>query len=137
MTDGVGSAPAYEPYSPRLRTALVLTGTGTAGAYHAGALRALHEAGVKIDLVAGRGIGAIGALFVAVDGAPRLWADKGFWRLPGVESLYGWRTVPRLIVAALAISAAIVAVPGAGWMRIRLMGMLPRWATNSSMVRSE
>ena len=45
-------------YSTRLRTALVLTGVGTAGAYHAGVLRALHEAGVKIDLVAGRGVGA-------------------------------------------------------------------------------
>ena len=49
-------------YSTRLRTALVLTGSGTAGAYHAGVLRALHEAGVKIDLVAGRGVGAVGAL---------------------------------------------------------------------------
>ena len=57
-----------DPYSPRRRTALVLTGTGTAGAYHAGVLRALHEAGVKIDVVAGRGIGAVGALFAAVDG---------------------------------------------------------------------
>jgi len=28
-------------------------------------LRALHEAGVKIDLVAGRGVGAIGAFFAA------------------------------------------------------------------------
>ena len=44
-------------YIPQLRTALVLTGTGTAGAYHAGALRALSEAGVKIDLIAGRGVG--------------------------------------------------------------------------------
>ena len=35
------------PYSPRHRTALVLTGTGTAGAYHAGVLRALAEAGVE------------------------------------------------------------------------------------------
>jgi len=33
-------------YSPRRRTALVLSGTGTAGAYHAGVLMALHEAGV-------------------------------------------------------------------------------------------
>ena len=46
-----------EPYSPRHRTALVLTGTGTAGAYHAGVLRALAEAGVRIDLVAGHGAG--------------------------------------------------------------------------------
>ena len=72
------------PYSTRLRTALVLIGTGTAGAYHAGVLRALHEAGVKLDVIAGRGIGAIGALFAAVDGAPRLWDEKGFWRAPVV-----------------------------------------------------
>ena len=51
------ASPAHEPYSPQRRTALVLTGTGTAGAYHAGVLRALHEAGVKLDIVAGRGVG--------------------------------------------------------------------------------
>ncbi|MBK48958.1 MAG: patatin, partial [Acidobacteria bacterium] len=44
-------------YSPSLRTALVLNGAGTAGAYHAGVLQALNEAGVRIDLVAGRGMG--------------------------------------------------------------------------------
>ena len=64
-------------YSTRLRTALVLTGSGTAGAYHAGVLRALHEAGVKIDLVAGRGVGAIAAFFAAVDGGVRLWDTTG------------------------------------------------------------
>ena len=71
---------AAEPYSPQLRTALVLTGIGTAGAYHSGVLRALHEAGVKLDVVAGRGIGVVGALFAAIDGAQRLWDEKGFWR---------------------------------------------------------
>src|SRR3954463_10623844 len=86
-----------EPYSPQRRTALVLTGTGTAGAYHAGVLRALHEAGVKIDIVAGRGVGGIGALFAAVDGAQRLWDDKGFWRGGGVETLYRWRLVPHVV----------------------------------------
>jgi len=100
-----------EPYSPQRRTALVLTGTGTAGAYHAGVLRALHEAGVKLDIVAGRGIGVIGALFASVDGAQRLWDEKGFWRAEGIERLYQWRLVPRVIVWALAISLAIVAVP--------------------------
>jgi hypothetical protein len=113
MNDRVGASPshAFEPYSPRRRTALVLTGTGTAGAYHAGVLRALHEAGVKIDLVAGRGIGAIGALFVAVDGAPCLWDEKGFWRAATVSSLYGWRTGPRVVAAAIGTAFAIVAVP--------------------------
>ena len=104
-------SPAHEPYSPRRRTALVLTGTGTAGAYHAGVLRALHEAGVKLDIVAGRGVGVIGALFAAVDGGQRLWEDKGFWRAKGVERLYEWRLVPRLIVWALAASLVIVAIP--------------------------
>src|SRR5690349_6122839 len=103
--------PSAEPYSPQLRTALVLTGTGTAGAYHAGVLRALHEAGVKIDVVAGRGAGVIGALFAAVDGGQRLWDEKGFWRGAGVDGLYGWRVVPRVVVAALAVAVAIVAVP--------------------------
>jgi hypothetical protein len=102
---------ATEPYSPQRRTALVLTGTGTAGAYHAGVLRALHEAGVKIDIVAGRGVGVVGALFAAVDGAQRLWDDKGFWKAPDVQSLYRWRVVPHVVAVALAVSLAIVALP--------------------------
>src|SRR3954463_12731297 len=100
-----------ESYSPQRRTALVLTGTGTAGAYHAGVLKALHEAGVKLDIVSGRGVGVIGALFAAVDGAQRLWDEKGFWRAEGVERLYDWRLIPRLIAWSLGISLAIVAIP--------------------------
>jgi len=103
--------PFAETYSPRLRTALVLTGTGTAGAYHAGVLRALHEAGVKLDIVAGRGIGAVSALFAAIDGSERLWEDKGFWRAAVVESLYPWRLGPRLVVCSVAAALAIVAIP--------------------------
>ena len=108
---GAPSSPTPEPYSPQRRTALVLTGTGTAGAYHAGVLRALHEAGVKLDIVAGRGVGVIGALFAAVDGAQRLWDEQGFWRADGIDNLYEWRIVPRVVVWALAVSLAIVAVP--------------------------
>ena len=103
--------PIAEPYSPQLRTALVLTGTGTAGAYHAGVLRALHEAGVKLDVVAGRGIGVVGALFAAIDGAQCLWEDKGFWRTRELRSLYPWRVVARVVVWALALSMVIVAIP--------------------------
>ena len=100
-----------EPYAPQLRTALVLTGTGTAGAYHAGALRALHEAGVKLDVVAGRGIGAVSALFAAIDGGQRLWSEKGFWQSPRVRTLYGWRPALRVVFWAMALSIAIVLVP--------------------------
>lgn len=110
MTDR-GQAPSTDSYSPQRRTALVLTGTGTAGAYHAGALRALHEAGVKIDVVSGHGVGAIGALFAAVDGAHRLWDDRGFWRSAAVHKLYPWRSTLRFVVGTLALSVALVAAP--------------------------
>ena len=106
-----GGTGLSEPYSPQRCIALVLTGTGTVGAYYAGVLRALHEAGVKLDIVAGRGIGVVGALFAAVDGAQRLWDEKGFWRSPAVASLYSWRIVPRVAASALALAVAIVALP--------------------------
>ena len=99
------------PYSPQLRTALVLTGIGTAGAYHAGVLRALHEAGVKLDVVAGRGIGAVSALFAAIDGGQSLWSEKGFWQAPGVRTLYGWHPALRMVFWAIALSALIVMAP--------------------------
>src|SRR5438874_12428769 len=113
MTERPDTTPfsAAEPYSPQLRTALVLTGTGTAGAYHAGVLRALHEAGVKLDVAAGRGVGVVGALFAAIDGAPRLWDDKGFWRSPAVAAFYSWHGLVRFAAWTLAAAVALVAVP--------------------------
>jgi hypothetical protein len=98
-------------YSTRLRTALVLTGSGTAGAYHAGVLHALHEAGVKIDLVAGRGVGVIGALFAAVDGGARLWEPTGFWKGQHTAGFYGWRTPLRIAGWALLAAAAVITLP--------------------------
>jgi hypothetical protein len=106
-----GAASPADSYSPQRRTALLLTGIGTAGAYHAGVLRALHEAGVKIDVVAGRGIGAVGALFAAVDGAQRLWDEKGFWRSAGVAGLYPWSPPLRLLTITAVVAVALVAVP--------------------------
>jgi hypothetical protein len=89
----------------------VLTGTGTAGAYHAGVLRALHEAGVRIDLVAGRGIGALGALFSAVDGGQRLWDREGLWKQPSIAQAYGWRLPLRIAGWALVAAAGLLALP--------------------------
>jgi hypothetical protein len=98
-------------YSTRLRTAVVLTGTGTGGAYHAGVLKALAEAGVKIDLVAGRGVGAVSAFFAAVDGGARLWDATGLWRSPGVSNGYGLRPALRSAAWAFATAGAVLAVP--------------------------
>lgn len=98
-------------YSPHIRTALVLTGTGTAGAYHAGVLRALHEAGVKIDLVAGRGIGAVGAMFAAVDGAAQLWEPAGLWKATGATWLYRWRPALRAAAWILGVALGALVLP--------------------------
>jgi hypothetical protein len=97
-------------YSPERRTALVLTGTGADGAYHAGVLRALNEAGVKIDLVCGRGIGTVSAVLTAVDGGSRLWEAKGLWR-SGVAELYRWRWPIRLVFVLLAALVGVLASP--------------------------
>jgi hypothetical protein len=99
------------PYSPDRRTALVLTGTGTDGAYHAGSIRALTEAGVRLDLIAGRGVGAVGAVFGAIDGGTRLWEPTGLWRRPLVNGLYPWRAAYRNVARGLAIAALLLTIP--------------------------
>ncbi len=98
-------------YSTRLRTAVVITGTGTAGAYHAGALRALHEAGIRVDLVAGRGAGVVGALFTAIDGGARLWDAAGIWKAAGARNFYGWRAPLRVAGWGLAAAALVLGFP--------------------------
>ena len=84
-----------DSYSTRLRTALVLTGTGTAGAYHAGVLRALHEAGIKIDLVAGRGVGVARRAR-----SRRSTAARGCGTQPGLWTIAAAPALLRLAAAA-------------------------------------
>ena len=100
-----------DSYSPERRTALLFTGTGADGAYHAGAMRALQEAGVKIDIVGGRGIGAVSAVLAAVDGSAQLWEEGGFWRAPVVEHLYRWRWPFRALRLLGIALIAVLAVP--------------------------
>lgn len=98
-------------YSPERRTALVLSGTGADGAYHAGVLRALHETGIKIDVVGGRGIGALAAVLVAIDGATPLWEPNGVWRQPAAEQLYRWRWPFRWLTWLILALLAVLALP--------------------------
>jgi len=85
-------------YSPKRRTAVVFTGSGTAGAYHAGVLKALDESGVKIDVVAGSGVGVVAATFAAVAGGPQLYGPGGFWDGLGWSSLYRLRWSVRALL---------------------------------------
>jgi hypothetical protein len=99
-------------YSPERRTAVVFAGTGAHGAYHAGVLRALEEAGVKVDLVAGHGVGAANAALAAIAGQAQLWDAHGVWRTPRTRDWYGWKGPVRwagwLVVALLAALVAPV-----------------------------
>jgi hypothetical protein len=120
----VGPAP---PYSPDRRTAVVLCGVGTHGAYHAGVLRALHDAGVRIDLMAGQGIGAVGAVLAAIDGAGRLWESGGLWSDPAPARFYGWKAPIRQAAWLIVALAAVLFVPAivvvAGFL-VHLVGFL-------------
>jgi hypothetical protein len=98
-------------YSPKRRTALVFTGSGSTGAYHAGVLRALDESGVKIDIVVGSGIGAVTAAYAAVGGGPKLYGKGGFWDGVRWGALYRLRPAVRLALALLGVSFAIFALP--------------------------
>lgn len=93
-------------YSPKRRTAVVFTGSGATGAYHAGALKAVDESGVKIDLVVGSGVGTLAAAFAAVAGGARLYGQGGFWHGLSWASLYRVRWPLR--VAAVLLAAAFI-----------------------------
>ncbi len=98
-------------YSPRLRTAVLLCGTGTAGVYQAGVLRALAEAGVKIDVVAGHGPGVANALCAAIDGDSRLWDESGPWTGRGLRRAYRWRGALRVAALGLGMAGALLLSP--------------------------
>lgn len=106
-----GPRAQHELYSPERPTAVILSGTGVDGAYHAGVLEALHESGVKIDLVGGRGVGALAAVLFAVDGAATLWDPRGLWRREPPQAAYGFTWRYRLLGGALGVMAALVASP--------------------------
>ena len=74
-------------------------------------LRALQEAGVRIDIVAGHGIGAVTALLAAIDGGAKLWDDGGLWRSPRVSAYYRWRWPFRTAAYLMVLLAAVFAIP--------------------------
>jgi hypothetical protein len=89
----------------------VLCGVGTAGAYQAGALRALAEAGIKVDVVAAHGAGVLTALAAAIDGGSRLWAADGPWSDRRLRRAYRWRPALRVAMAGLLAALVVLASP--------------------------
>src|SRR5215213_5901301 len=58
------------------KTAFILAGGASRGAYQAGCLKRLDEEGIKPDLIIGSSVGVCNALVYASSGAEALWA---FW----------------------------------------------------------
>jgi Predicted esterase of the alpha-beta hydrolase superfamily len=56
-----------------MKTALVLSGGGASGAFQVGALKALHEAGITYDVVAGVSVGSLNGAMVAQGKIERLF----------------------------------------------------------------
>lgn len=106
-----GPRAQHELYSPERPTAVILGGTGVDGAYHAGVLEALHQAGIKVDLVAGRGVGALAALLFALDSGAALWEPHGLWRRSTRRATYTLTWRYRAIGVVLAAMAATLASP--------------------------
>ena len=74
-------------------------------------LRALQEAGVRIDVVAGHGIGAATAMLTAIDGGPKLWDEGGLWLSPRASRYYQWRTPLRVAARLLVLLSVVFAIP--------------------------
>lgn len=66
------------------KTALVLCGGGSRGAAEVGFYKALHELGIKVDLIVGTSVGAVNGAHIAAGIEPealrRLWLDFHRWR---------------------------------------------------------
>ena len=92
------------------RTAVVFAGSGASGAYHAGVLKALDEAGVRIDLMVGSGVGVLAAAFGAAASGSALYGEKGLWREISARRVFRLRPGIRFLrsLALVALSAFLV-----------------------------
>ena len=107
----MSSAGRAAHFSPRRRTAVILAGEGTGAAYLVGAMRALDAAGVRIDVVLGRGAGAVVAAFSGLSAEDKIDGEGGL--LDAVSSERPFRIAPlyRFAAIALAISFASFGAP--------------------------
>ncbi len=98
-------------FSPRRRTAVVLVGEGTGAAYLVGAMRALDAAGIRIDVVLGRGAGALVAAFAGLNAEDKIDGEGGL--LDAAARVRPYRIAPlyRFAALCLATSFAFFAAP--------------------------
>lgn len=107
MSPGGGAA----HFSPRRRTAVVLAGEGIGAAYLVGAMRALDAAGVRIDVVLGRGAGALVAAFSGLSAEDKIDGEGGLLDAASRVRPFRIAAVYRFAALSLAISFAFFAAP--------------------------
>jgi hypothetical protein len=92
------------------RTAVVFAGSGASGAYHAGVLKALDEAGVRIDFMVGSGVGVLAAAFGAGASGSVLYGEKGLWRWISTRRVFELRKTFRFLrsLGLVGLSAFLV-----------------------------
>ena len=70
---------------------LILDGGGARGAYQIGAWKALVEAGVKVNAVAGTSVGALNGALICmgdVKQAEKIWSEMTFSRVMDVDDVW-------------------------------------------------
>jgi len=127
-------------FSPRRRTAAILIGEGTGTAYLVGVMKALHNAGVRIDVVLGKGAGALVAAFLAIDADSQFGGDDGLLARVGKRRPWQLRPLYKVTLACLALSFAAFLSPALVGLIALLMfpfAALGRFVTESSTAGSE
>lgn len=110
-------------YNPTRRTALVLVGEGTSAAYLAGAVRALESAGVRVDLILGKGAGGLVAAYGAIQSAGKLLGKDGLFASAGQAGC--WRLRPPYRVALYCLAAAFAVFVSPALLAVALLLALP------------
>jgi hypothetical protein len=100
----VALPPRAYSFSPTRRTAVVLVGEGTTAAYLAGALQAIEEAGVRVDLVMGKGSGAAVAVMGAVQAGEKTRGVRGL--ISALEGKRPWRWRAPFAASAICLLVA-------------------------------
>jgi hypothetical protein len=98
-------------FSSRRRTAVILSGEGTAAAYLTGVMRALEISGTRADLLMGRGAGALVAAFSAIQADDRLHGENGLLATSGRRRPFRLRPLYQLALACLGVALAAFLAP--------------------------
>ena len=101
--------PTDKSASPKYKLGVALSGGGARGFAHAGALKALEEAGLKPDIIAGVSAGSIVAVLHAAGVSPenmlRLFSERAFTDFASLQlgsgGLFGIEKFKNFIMRAI------------------------------------